>query len=218
MQIAIDGPAGAGKSTLARTLAGKMGFVYIDTGAMYRALAWKVLRTGISLDDAEAIAKLALGLEIHFENCRGEQRLLCNGEDLTEMIRSPQVNAAVSRVAQHPEVRRIMVQKQQDMARSSNVVMDGRDVGEWVLPEADYKFYLTAGLQERAHRRKRELENKGFPQDLETIMEELYQRDQMDQSRQVGALKILPDSIVIDSSQQSADEVLQQILSIVRKN
>lgn len=178
----------------------------------------KVLHTGISLDDADAIAKLALGLEIHFENCRGEQRLLCNGEDLTEMIRSPQVNAAVSRVAQHPEVRRIMVQKQQYMARSSNVVMDGRDVGEWVLPEADYKFYLTAGLQERALRRKRELENKGFQQELDTIMEELHQRDQMDQSRQVGALKILPDSIVIDSSQRSADEVLQQILSIVRKN
>ncbi|NMC27080.1 MAG: (d)CMP kinase [Syntrophomonadaceae bacterium] len=218
MQIAIDGPAGAGKSTLARTLARKMGFVYIDTGAMYRALAWKVLQTGISLEDAEAIAKLALGLDIHFENYRGEQRLLCNGEDLTEMIRSPQVNAAVSRVAQHPEVRRIMVQKQQDMARSSNVVMDGRDIGEWVLPEADYKFYLTAGLQERALRRKMELENKGFRQDLETIMEELRQRDQMDQSRQVGALKILPDSIVIDSSRQSADEVLQQILTIVGKN
>jgi len=134
------------------------------------------------------------------------------------MIRSPQVNAAVSRVAQHPGVRQIMVQKQQDMARSNNVVMDGRDIGEWVLPEADYKFYLTAGLQERALRRKRELESKGFRQDLETIMEDLHQRDAMDQSRQVGALKILPDSIVIDSSQQSADEVLQQIMSIVGKN
>lgn len=215
MKIAVDGPAGAGKSTLARALARKLGFLYIDTGAMYRALSWRVLQQGIDLDDAFAIQALADSLDIHFANLSGEQRIICDGEDISEEIRSPQVNAVVSRVAAYPGVRRIMVQKQQVMAERHNVVMDGRDIGELVLPDADFKFFITADIRERAQRRQSELTNQGFQQDLAATESDLAQRDRMDQEREIGALKILPDSIVIDTSQLSAEEVLYQILAIV---
>jgi cytidylate kinase len=217
MKVAIDGPAGAGKSTLARVLAQNLGFVYIDTGAMYRALTLRAQQKGINLQDDSSLYALANSIDIHFESRAGIQGVFCDGEDITELIRSPKVNAEVSIVAAHPMVRKIMVKKQQDMAQKSNVIMDGRDIGEQVLPDADFKFFLTADLQERARRRALEMVIQGYDIDENLIMEDMVKRDRMDSERQVGALKILADSIVIDTSNRTADEILMQILSIIEE-
>jgi len=217
MKIAIDGPAGAGKSTVAKALAQTLGFVYIDTGAMYRALTWKVLQKGISIQDTSSIYELAASTDIHFETRSGIQRIICDGEDLTDVIRSPEVSAQVSAIASPPMVREIMVRKQQIMAETCNVIMDGRDIGEQVLPDAEFKFYLTAGLQERARRRALEMESQGYESDENVIKKEIENRDRMDSDREVGALKILNDSIVIDTGTYNAGEVLAQILSIIRE-
>lgn len=215
MKIAIDGPAGSGKSTLARALASRLGYIYIDTGAMYRALAWKALQAGLDLDDPTALSILAAGLDLVFDKQEGEQRLICSGEDITDIIRSPHISAVVSQVAAHPQVRTIMVSKQQQMASAGRVVMDGRDIGEQVLPDADFKFFVTADLQKRFQRRLRELESRGYQVDSEAILHDIRNRDLMDSARSVGALKILPDSIVIDTSAYNADEVLAQILFLI---
>lgn len=215
MKIAIDGPAGAGKSTLARALARKLGFLYIDTGAMYRALTWKALQKGIDLYDACALNELAASTDIHFETKVGVQRLHCDGTDVTQVIRSPEVSCEVSKTASHSAVREIMVQKQQLMAQTSNVVMDGRDIGELVLPDAEFKFFLTADLEERVQRRALEMENQGYHITSNSIKKDIQTRDRMDTDRDMGALKVLADSIVIDTGQRSVDEVLTQILSII---
>lgn len=215
MQIAIDGPAGAGKSTLARMLARELGFVYIDTGAMYRALTLQALKNNIALDNSQALYELAQETQIQFVNKSGVQRVISDGEDVTEAIRSPLVNAHVSTVAAQAAVREIMVAKQQQMARSSSVVMDGRDIGEQVLPDADYKFYITASLQERARRRILELQAQGYEIEPDEVEKEIQARDQMDCERTVGALKTLPDSIVIDTSQLNTGELLQMMLDII---
>lgn len=215
MKIAIDGPAGAGKSTLARALAARLGYIYIDTGAMYRALTWKALQAGLDLNDPMALSGLAVELNIAFAKHDGQQRLLCQGEDISAIIRSPQISAAVSQVAAHPQVRQIMVHKQQQLAQAGRVVMDGRDIGEQVLPDANYKFFVTADLQERAERRLQEMEAGGFQVDKDSVLQDMRNRDLMDAARSVGALKILPDSIVIDTSAYNAEEVLAQILYLI---
>jgi len=215
MKIAIDGPAGAGKSTVARMIAKVLGFVYIDTGAMYRALTWKALQKEIALSDHETLYQLALTTEINFQPAAEIQKVICDGEDVTEAIRSPQVNASVAIVAAHARVREIMVKKQQTMANFSSVVMDGRDIGEQVLPDAEYKFYITASLEERARRRIVELQAQGFAVQEEVLEQEMEDRDRMDCERAVGALKVLPDAILIDTSLLSIDEVLQKMLAII---
>ncbi|MEA4923839.1 MAG: (d)CMP kinase [Syntrophomonadaceae bacterium] len=217
MKIAIDGPAGAGKSTLAKALARQLGFVYIDTGAMYRALTWKALQQGIDLDDEAALTELAASTEMHFAASGGVQRLYCDGENVNEVIRSPQVSGKVSQTASFKAVRAIMVAKQQMLAQTSNVIMDGRDIGELVLPDADFKFFLTASLEERAQRRTLEMKRQGYQINGNSIKQDIQSRDRMDSERDVGALKILPESIVIDTSRRSADEVLAQILSMIRQ-
>ncbi|MEN6461607.1 MAG: (d)CMP kinase [Syntrophomonas sp.] len=216
MKIAIDGPAGAGKSTIARKVAQELGFVYIDTGAMYRALTWQALQNGINLDDSQALAELAHSLFIHFEN-NLTQQIFCDDINVTEEIRMPHVTGAVSRVAAHPLVRQIMVKKQQDLASVASIVMDGRDIGECVLPDADYKFFLTASIEKRAYRRIKEMEEKGYLLDYAAIKDEIAARDKMDMEREVGALKVLEDSIIIDTSDLTVDQVLTTIISIIRK-
>ncbi len=217
MQIAIDGPAGAGKSTLAKALAAKLDFLYIDTGAMYRALAWEALRQGIDLTDASSMSDLASTVDIHFEKRSNLQRVICNGEDITELIRSPVINAQVSKAAAHPQVRKIMVEKQQRMARAHNVVMDGRDIGEHVLPAATFKFFVTAAMEERVERRMLEMEKQGYTTDRDSIRQDVSNRDRMDSERATGALKLLPDAIIIDTTGRTAEEVLAHTLSIVEK-
>ncbi len=216
MKIAIDGPAGAGKSTVARKLAKELGFVYIDTGAMYRVLTLKALQRGIDLHNEEELNKLAASIKIHFENNCKQQKVLCDGEDLTAAIRLPEVNTAVSAVASYSTIRKTMVAQQQNMASGISVVMDGRDIGECVLPDAEYKFFITAGVEERARRRAAELAEKGLNMDYNAILQEITRRDKNDSERSTGALKILPESIVIDSSAMSIEQVLQRMLTIIR--
>lgn len=215
MKIAIDGPAGAGKSTIARMIAKKLGFVYIDTGAMYRALTWKALQQGIDIYNSQGLKELAQATEISFQQTPDMQKVLCDGKDISDVIRSPQVNATVSIVAADARVREIMVKKQQVLAQVSSVVMDGRDIGEQVLPDADYKFFITASLEERARRRMLELEAQGYTTELKELQKDLSRRDQMDRERPVGALKVLPDAILIDTSGLSIEACLQKILDMI---
>lgn len=217
MKIAIDGPAGAGKSTIAKLIARKLGFVYIDTGAMYRAITWKSLQEGIKPGDAEALDRLLYSTDIHFEQTHDNQKVICDGQDISEEIRSPLVSSEVPTFASIKKLREVMVNKQKDMAGKFNVVMDGRDIGEQVLPDADFKFFVTASLEERAKRRIQELKNKGYPLDEDAVKKDMGNRDRMDSEREVGALKILADSIVIDSSELSVKEVLEKMLLIIKE-
>lgn len=216
MKVAIDGPAGAGKSTVARRLARELGYVYIDTGAMYRALTLKALQEGIPLSAQTALVKLAQNTHIHFEYRPDFQKTVCDGQDVSNDIRSPEVSEAVSTVAAYPEVRQIMVEEQRGLAQGAAVVMDGRDIGTCVLPDADFKFYLTASLEERSRRRLEEMRARGYDPDPEKIRNEISERDEKDSGREVGALKIQPDSIVIDTSKLSVDQVVEKMLALVR--
>ena len=215
MQIAIDGPAGAGKSTVARLIAERLGFIYIDTGAMYRALTWKALARKVDLQDEEKLYDLACNSDIYFSKQADQQNVICDDVDISDEIRSPLINTNVSIVAAQPRVRIVMVKKQQDMARMNDVVMDGRDIGEQVLPDADFKFYVTASIEERARRRILEMKKQGFASDEQSVRQQIEDRDRMDQERELGALKILDDAIVIDTSLLSIDEVLNQMLAII---
>lgn len=217
MKIAIDGPAGAGKSTVAKLLAQKLGFIYIDTGAMYRALTLKALRLGVNLEDTKNLTELAKSISIYFKNEGDQQYIYCDGENVTEEIRTPEVSNNVSKIAAYTSVREIMVKQQQEMARSSSVVMDGRDIGECVLPDADFKFYLTASIEERAKRRILELTEQGYDISFEEIKEDIISRDNNDANREVGALKILEDSIVIDSSNKNITEVLDSMIQLINR-
>lgn len=206
--IAIDGPAGAGKSTIARSLAEKLGFTYIDTGAMYRAVALWALRAGIDLDDLHRLEQLAREARIEFEN--GAVRL--NGEDVTAAIRDPQVSEAASKVSIAPGVRRAMREEQRRIASDHSVVMEGRDIGTVVFPEAQVKIYLDADPSIRAGRRAMETGAS-----KEAVAKEMAERDQRDRSRREAPLTQAPDAEYLDSSGLSPDQVEQAILKIVRK-
>lgn len=215
MKIAIDGPAGAGKSTLARQIAEKLGILYIDTGAMYRALTWKALASNINLRDKASLYELAVATEISLVYEDGQLRVYCDRQDVTEAIRTPEVSRWVPVVAVDEGVRKVMVEKQREIARKTSVVMDGRDIGLCVLPDADFKFYLTANLEERARRRAKEMVKKGYKVNFEEIKAEIWERDKLDSEREIGPLKVLPDSIVIDTSYLTAEEVVDKVLSLI---
>ncbi|NLU50369.1 MAG: (d)CMP kinase [Syntrophomonadaceae bacterium] len=215
MKIAIDGPAGAGKSTLARQIAEKLGILYIDTGAMYRALTWKALASNINLRDKATLYELAVATEISLVYEDGQLRVYCDRQDVTETIRTPEVSRWVPVVAVDEGVRKVMVEKQREIARKTSVVMDGRDIGLCVLPDADFKFYLTADLEERARRRAKEMVKKGYKVNFEEIKAEIWERDKLDSEREIGPLKVLPDSIVIDTSYLTAEEVVDKVLSLI---
>lgn len=212
--IAIDGPAGAGKSTVAKIVAAKLNFRYVDTGAMYRALTLKALRAGIDVEDEEAAGRLAEDTRVELR----DGRVYCDGEDVTELIRAPQVSEAVSLVARSPRVRERMVQLQREMAAGGRVVMDGRDIGSYVLPEARYKFFLTASLRERARRRAAELARQGYQGlDLKMIEAELARRDAMDAGREVAPLVKPRDAVCIDTTALAPAEVAERILRTIQE-
>ncbi|MDO4732159.1 MAG: (d)CMP kinase [Bacillota bacterium] len=211
-QIAIDGPAGAGKSTLAKMLAQHFSYLYIDTGAMYRAVALSALSRGISPQDSAALAELMPQLRIALDP---DGHVFVNGEDVTEAIRLPEVGNMASAVSTTAAVREALVCQQQEMAASQNVVMDGRDIGTVVLPHADCKIFLTASSQVRAARRAKQLQEKGLPADLEQIRREIEERDYRDSHRENSPLCQAEDAILLDSSELGIEQVLERMISIV---
>ncbi|MCG0278009.1 MAG: (d)CMP kinase [Thermanaeromonas sp.] len=217
--IAIDGPAGAGKSTVARQVAKRLGYLYIDTGAMYRALTWKALKSNVKVTDEAALAELARRTSFEFrEASPGELAVFCDGEDVSRFIRSAEVSRLVSRVAAWPKVREEMVRLQRKLAAGGKVVMDGRDIGTCVLPEARYKFFLTASLEERARRRWQELVAQGDNVPLEKVKQEIEERDRRDCQRVVAPLRPAPDAVIIDTSDLTPEEVIEYIIKVVRED
>ncbi|EAX46544.1 cytidylate kinase [Thermosinus carboxydivorans Nor1] len=212
--IAIDGPAGAGKSTVAQIVAERLEYTYIDTGAMYRAVTLFVLRKNISVCDVEAVSRLARESEITLAYEKGKTRVYLNGEDVSEAIRMPEVSRMVSHVALIPAVRQAMLKLQRQMAARGGVVMDGRDIGTQVLPNADIKVFLTASIEERAKRRWQELTSKGIAIDLEELKEEIACRDRMDCERETAPLIKAPDAVLIDTTGLSIEGVVQEILKL----
>jgi cytidylate kinase len=211
--VAIDGPAGAGKSTLARRLAGRLGFLYIDTGAMYRAVALWAARQGIAFDDAAKLEALAWHAAIEL-GASGEVRL--NGEDVTAAIRAPEMSQAASRVSAVPGVRRAMVAKQQEMGAATSVVMEGRDIGTVVFPEARVKVYLDSDPRVRAERRVKDLAALGKPADLNEVEREMRERDERDRTRPDSPLRQAPDAAYVDSTAMTLEEAEEALLRLVR--
>ena len=217
INVAIDGPAGSGKSTVARALARDFGILYLDTGAMYRACALKVLEAGVDVNDEAGIVDLMrdVKLDIRYEN--GEQVTILDGEDVSEAIRKPNVSMATSTVSKFPSVRMHMTEKQREIAGKMSCVLDGRDIGTFVLPEADFKFYLTASSAVRARRRYGELKAKGYDVDLKALEEEIVKRDEQDSTRALAPLKKADDAVEIDTSDLTVEEVLGKIEEIIRE-
>lgn len=211
INIAIDGPAGSGKSTMAKALAKSMNILYLDTGAMYRACALRALTRGANLEDEASVidSMRDLSLEIKYED--GAQVTILDGEDVSERIRKPEVSMAASTVSKYPAVRLKMVEKQREIADRMSCVLDGRDIGTFVLPEADFKFFLTAEPAVRAKRRYDELKAKGYPVDLKELEAEIVRRDEQDSSRALAPLKQAEDAVLIDTSRMTPDEVLEEL-------
>ena len=217
LQIAIDGPAGAGKSSVAKVLARRLGCIYLDTGAMYRAVTWLALQKQVAFDDMEGIKDLLQTIELEFKDVDGMQHLYCNGTDVTEAIRTPEISANVSAVSMIPQVREAMTAQQQKIAAGRDVLMDGRDIGTTVLPNARYKFFLTASLEERARRRALELEQKGIAVDMEQLIADIALRDKKDSEREVSPLKQAEDAVLIDTSSLTFDEVVENLFMRIKK-
>ena len=209
--IAIDGPAGAGKSTIAKKVAHRFSLLYIDSGAMYRAVAWKALKEKVDLSDEQAVAELAKALRIKLKPDRSITRVFADEEEITGEIRRPEITDASSKVATIGLVRETMVKQQQAMARESGVVMEGRDIGTVVFPETPLKFYLDASARERAQRRKKDLEQAGFQVNRDDLEREVRDRDERDSSRSESPLKRVEDAMYIDTTKMSAEEVVQAI-------
>ena len=210
--IAIDGPSGAGKSTAGRAVAERLGYVFLDTGAMYRALALAALRDGVPLDDPEAVAALARRIALRLEPGGA---VLLDGGDVTSSLRTQEVGAAASRVSVHPPVRRHMVALQREMGRDGGVVMDGRDIGTAVFPDADVKFYVDAHPRQRAARRHEELAQRGLSPDLDTIEREIRERDHADSTRADSPLTRARDAIHLDTTDLGLEDVVRRMLAAV---
>lgn len=218
INVAIDGPAGAGKSTASRRAAKELGFIYVDTGALYRAVGVNALRLGVDTKDKEAVAATLDKAQVSlvFEN--GEQKVLLNGEDVSVAIRTPAASMAASDVSAVPAVRAFLFDLQRDIAKKNSCLMDGRDIGTVVLPDAGVKIFLTASPEERARRRCLELEEKGTPQKYEDVLAEINQRDYNDSHREIAPLKPAEDAVLLDSSHLDLDGVVARIVEIVREN
>jgi len=212
--IAIDGPVGSGKSTLARRVADMMGYLYVDTGAMYRAIALKALRRGVSLDSAVDLVELARDTRIDLHAQDGGQRVLLDGEDVTAAIRNPEVSQAASKMAVVGGVRHVLVAQQRRAGQQGGVVMEGRDIGSVVFPDADLKIFLTASPEVRAERRWREHQQKGEEIDLGRTLEEIHERDRRDRERETSPLVRAADAVVVDSTAMAPEEVARLVVML----
>jgi cytidylate kinase len=210
--IAIDGTAGAGKSTVARLVAEKLGYLYINTGAMYRAFTWRALQEGVDLEDEDALVKLAKNCEISFED--NGSRVILNGLDVSQQIRFPEVDRSISTVVKFPRLREIMVQQQRLIGRKGKIVSEGRDVTTVVFPDADVKIYLDASLGERSRRRHRELEERGHRLDLRQVKEDTAKRDTADKTREHGPLRVAPGAVLVDTTDMTIEQVVEKIVVI----
>jgi len=215
--VAIDGPSGAGKSTLAKRVAREFGFMYLDTGAMYRALALKALREGVDLTDEDRMAQLVPPTEIDLAERAGTLQVFLDGEEVSALIRTPEVSQMASRVSALGVVRRRMLELQRAVGRRGSVVAEGRDIGTVVFPEADVKIYLDASVKERARRRFDELRAAGDPVSLEETRREMEERDRRDSERDLAPLRQAADALAIDSSSLDADEVAERVIGEIRK-
>ena len=216
--IAIDGPAGAGKSTIARAAARSLGFLYVDTGAMYRAIALHLLRNHVEAEDTDRLDALLADMTIRIAYSGGEQQIILNGENVTSQLRQEEVGNMASKSSANPKVREKLLQLQRDIARDNDVIMDGRDIGTFVLPNADVKVYLTASVEERANRRCLELKEKGIDADIEKIEQDIRTRDFQDMNRSMAPLKQAEDAVVIDSSRMSIPEVMDRIVDAFQES
>lgn len=217
INVAVDGPAGAGKSTVSRRAAKILGLVYVDTGALYRAIGLYVIEKGIDTKDEKVVTSVLKDITVDLDNSDGEQRVLLCGEDVTGNIRTGAVSMAASDVSSYPEVRAFLLETQKKIAREKSVIMDGRDIGTVVLPDADVKVFLTADAQVRAKRRFLELTERKEKVDYNTILAEINERDHNDKNRAVAPLKQADDAILLDTSKMSFDESIQALVNIIRK-
>lgn len=217
MNVAIDGPAGAGKSTIARAAAKKLGFIYVDTGALYRAVGVYSLRNGLNTENPETVEGTLPHIQVKLQFQDGVQHVLLNGEDVSEEIRTPQASMAASAVSAVPAVRRFLFDLQREIAAKNDCIMDGRDIGTVVLPQAEVKIFLTASPETRAMRRFKELQEKGAPDTYEAVLADLKQRDYNDSHRAVAPLKPAEDSVLVDTSALTLSQSVEKVLEVIKE-
>lgn len=215
--IAIDGPAGAGKSTIAKILAKELGLIYVDTGALYRAVGYHVTRQGISVEDEAAVAAALEGTRVELRYVAGEQGVFVNGEDVSGEIRTPAISMAASRVSAIPAVRTFLLHTQRDIAATQSVVMDGRDIGTTILPDARVKIFLTASPESRATRRFAELQEKGDPATYEEVLADMIKRDYDDSHREISPLRQAEDAELVDTSGDTLEQSVARIKAVVAR-
>lgn len=217
INIAVDGPAGAGKSTIAKAVAKKMGFIYADTGALYRAVGLYMLENEIDPNDKHAVGHNLKDVKVYLKFDKGNQRVFLNEQDVSEAIRTPEASKAASDVSALPSVRAFLFDLQREIAKNNDCIMDGRDIGTVVLPDADVKIFLTASAEERADRRYKELKEKGMDVSYEKILKDINDRDYQDMHRDIAPLVQAEDSILIDSTDMTPDEVIDKIIETVNE-
>ncbi len=215
--VAIDGPAGAGKSTIAKRVAKELDFIYVDTGAMYRAIALFMLRQGVTSDDEAKVSELVQEISVEIKYVDGTQQVWLNGEDVSTEIRKEEVGNMASATSVYPAVREKLLSLQQDLAAKEDVIMDGRDIGTCILPNAQVKVFLTASVETRANRRYKELQEKGVTCDLQEIMKDIEDRDYRDMNREIAPLKQAEDATLVDSSDMGIDEVVATIVNLCKE-
>lgn len=215
--VAVDGPSGAGKSTIARAAAGRLGFVYVDTGAMYRTIGLAVCRAGVQLGDTAGILPVLPGIEVNLSYEDGVQHVLLNGEDVSDLIRTPEMSKYASFVSAVPEVRAFLLDTQRDMAKKCSVIMDGRDIGTVILPDAEVKIFLTASPEARARRRYLELQQKGENVTLDEVLADMIQRDRDDTTRAEAPLRQAEDAVLVDTSELTLEESMDAVEAVIRR-